>query len=124
MSDSEKIFGGSGTDLFGGIPVADFQRALDWYSRFFGAPPSFVPNDREAVWMVAEYRWLYIIVDDARAGGAVQTIMSDDLEAVIAGIAERGLNFTDEERPAENVRKVMYIDPDGNEIGIGSILSE
>ena len=62
--------------------------------------------------------------EQLRAGGAVQTIMVDDFDDVIAGIASRGLEFVDEERPAENVRKVMYNDPDGNEIGIGSIPSD
>jgi len=87
MADGETAFGGRGTDLFGGIPVADFQRSVAWYTRLFGAPPAFFPNDREAVWMVAEHVWLYIIVDEKRAGGAVQTVMCDDLEGVIADIA-------------------------------------
>jgi hypothetical protein len=123
MPDQQIALGGKGTDLFGGIAVADFQRSVAWYTRLFGAPPTFFPNDREAVWMIAEHRWLYIIVDAKRAGGAVQTIMVDGLADVIAGIAERGLEFGDEERPADDVRKVMYTDPDGNEIGIGSIPS-
>jgi hypothetical protein len=43
---------------------------------------------------------------------------------MISSQAERGLEFGDEERPADSVRKVMYYDPDGNEIGIGSIPSD
>jgi catechol 2,3-dioxygenase-like lactoylglutathione lyase family enzyme len=124
MPDQQLALGGKGTDLFGGIPVADFQRSVAWYTRLFGAPPAFFPNDSEAVWMVAEHRWLYIIVDGKRAGGAVQTVMVDGLDDIITGIAERGLEYGDEERPADSVRKVMYYDPDGNEIGIGSIPSD
>jgi hypothetical protein len=71
--------------------------------------------------MIAEQFWFYIIVDSARAGGAIQTIMVSDLDAVIAEIGARGIEFADEERPDVNVRKVMYHDPDGNEIGVGSI---
>ena len=37
-------------DLFAGIPVADFAAALAWYERLLGFPPTFFPNDREAVW--------------------------------------------------------------------------
>jgi hypothetical protein len=121
MPDGQIALGGKGTHIFAGIPVADFQRSLDWYTRLFGTSPAFFPSDREAVWMIADSRWLYIIVDEKRAGGAVQTIMCDGLEDVVAGIAARGLAFSDEERPAENTRKVMYYDPDGNEIGIGSV---
>jgi predicted enzyme related to lactoylglutathione lyase len=124
MPDQQPAFGGKGHHIFGGIAVSDFQRSLEWYTRLFGAPPAFFPNDREAVWMIADSRWLYIIVDEPRAGGAVQTIMVDGLDDVIAAIASRGLDFVDEERLAENTRKVMYNDPDGNEIGVGSIPSE
>ena len=123
MQDQQSALEGKGTHIFGGIAVSDFQRSLAWYTRLFGTPPAFFPNDREAVWMIADQRWLYIIVDQRRAGGAVQTIMVDDLDDVIKEIAKRGLDFTDEERPAENTRKVMYHDQDGNEIGVGSIQS-
>ena len=121
MADYPRILGGTGTDIFAGIPVSDFGAALDWYQRLFGARPSFFPNEVEAVWAIAEHRWIYIIVDAKRAGGAIQTIMSSDLEAVIEQISGRGLSFGQEEIPAEGVRKVMYYDPDGNEIGLGRI---
>ena len=123
MPNERPVLNGTATELFGGIPVSDFEVSLDWYTRLFGAPPAFFPNDREAVWAVAEHRWLYIIVDAARAGGAIQTIMSSDLDALLAAIATRGLTFAAEERPAPDTRKVMFHDPDGNEIGLGSIPS-
>jgi len=119
----DAAFDARATDLFAGIPVADFQSSLDWYQRLFGAPPSFLPNDVEAVWGLADRRWIYIIEEPARAGGSIQTILCDDLEQVIGAIAARGIDFSKEERPADGVRKVMYYDPDGNEIGIGSVPS-
>ncbi|QCI96239.1 VOC family protein [Novosphingobium sp. EMRT-2] len=124
MATDKKALGGRGTDLFAGIPVNDFKSSLEWYQQLFGAPPSFFPNDREAVWEIAQNRWVYIIVQPDRAGGSVQTIMLDDLEAQIEQIAERGIRFSKEETPAENVRKVMYYDPDGNELGLGRAPSE
>lgn len=124
MTDDKVALGGRGTQLFAGVPVTDFQLSLDWYQRLLGSPPSFFPNDREAVWSIAGDRWLYIIVAPDRAGGSIQTIMCDDLEQVIAEIAERGIEFSKEERPAPDVRKVMYYDPDGNEIGIGRVPPE
>jgi catechol 2,3-dioxygenase-like lactoylglutathione lyase family enzyme len=45
-------------DLFAGIPVSDFERALAWYEQLLGAPPAFFPNDVEAVWELAEHRFL------------------------------------------------------------------
>jgi hypothetical protein len=43
-------------DLFAGLPVHDYTAAAAWYERFLGAPPSFLPNDTEAVWELAYHR--------------------------------------------------------------------
>jgi catechol 2,3-dioxygenase-like lactoylglutathione lyase family enzyme len=124
MADDKSALGGRGTELFAGIPVSNFQTSLEWYERLLGCPPLFFPNDVEAVWAIAEHRWIYIIVEPERAGGSIQTIICTDLERLIEEIAARGLNFSKEETPAEGVRKVMYYDPDGNEIGFGRVPSE
>ena len=47
-------------DLFAGISVADYAAALTWYERLLGSPPTFFPNDIEAVWELAEHRYVYI----------------------------------------------------------------
>jgi catechol 2,3-dioxygenase-like lactoylglutathione lyase family enzyme len=124
MPDDQFALGGRGTELFAGIPVSNFQKSLEWYQRLFGGPPAFFPNDVEAVWAIAEHRWIYIIVDRERAGSAIQTIICDHLERIIEEISARGITFGKEEAPAEGVRKVMYYDPDGNEIGLGRVPSE
>ena len=64
--------------IFAGIPVKDFQQALEWYKRLLGTEPSFYPNDIEAVWQLADDRYVYIIQDTDRAGGAVSMIWVDD----------------------------------------------
>ena len=120
MEKTSQTLDGFSGELFAGIPVKDIKISQAWYERFFGCPPSFFPNEKEAVWQLAEHRWIYIIVQPEHAGGSIQTILGDDLDKVIAQIAERGIDFEKEETPAENVRKVMYFDPDGNEIGLGS----
>ncbi len=58
-------------DLFAGIPVADFAAALAWYERLLGFPPTFFPNDREAVWELAAHRYVYIEHLPQRAGRAM-----------------------------------------------------
>lgn len=47
-------------DLFAGIPVADYAAALAWYEQLLGFPPTFFPNAIEAVWQLAEHRYVYI----------------------------------------------------------------
>ena len=106
-------------DLFAGLPVSDYERAVAWYGRFLGAPPSFLPNATEAVWEVAEHRYLYIDVRPVHAGHAMHTLFVDDLDARVNGIAARGIEPDTRETYENGVRKVTYRDPDGNEIGLG-----
>ena len=106
-------------DLFAGIPVTDYAAALPWYERFFGGRPSFLPNDTEAVWEVAEHRYIYIVQNPGRAGNALVMSFVDDLDDRVADIARRGVEPARREMPAEGVTKVIYQDADGNEISFG-----
>jgi predicted enzyme related to lactoylglutathione lyase len=106
-------------DLFAGIAVTDYAAALKWYERLLGAPPTFLPNDIEAVWELAEHRYLYIEQRPEHAGHSKHTIFVDDLDAVVEQIADRGLNPAQQETYSNGVRKTTYRDPDGNEIGFG-----
>ncbi|MEY2438226.1 MAG: hypothetical protein QOF97_3062, partial [Acidimicrobiaceae bacterium] len=60
-----------------------------------------------------------IVVRPEGAGHSVVTIFVDDLDDQIAGIAERGIERTKQETYNNGVRKVVYRDPDGNEVGFG-----
>ncbi len=106
-------------DLFAGIPVRDYTTAAAWYERLLGAPPSFLPNDTEAVWELAEHRYLYIDVRPDHAGHSMHTLFISDFDARIAEIAGRGLEPTTRETYDNGVRKAIFHDPDGNEIGFG-----
>jgi catechol 2,3-dioxygenase-like lactoylglutathione lyase family enzyme len=105
--------------LFAGIPVEDYQAALAWYEKLFGSPPAFFPNDVEAVWELAEHRYVYIEHKPGRAGHALLTLFVDDLDPLVAQIAARGLEPSTRETYSNGVRKTTYHDPDGNEIGYG-----
>jgi hypothetical protein len=78
-------------DLFAGIPVNDYTAALAWYERLLGSPPAFFPNDTEAVWELAEHRWVVIEQRLEHAGHAMHTIFVDDLDARVAQIDDRGV---------------------------------
>jgi hypothetical protein len=106
-------------DLFAGIPVTDYAAALPWYEQFFGAGPSFLPNDIEAVWEVAEHRYIYIVQDPERAGNALVLSFVDDLGDRTARIARRGIEPATRETYDSGATKVTYRDPDGNEISFG-----
>ena len=106
-------------DLFAGFPVTDYDRSLQWYRQLLGKEPSFYPNDREAVWEVGEHRYVYFEVLPERAGGSLSMLMAKDIDATVAEIAARGLDPLRVEHYEEGMRKVVYQDPDGNELSFG-----
>ena len=102
-----------------GVSVSDYAAALAWYEKLLGSPPAFSPNDVEAVWELDEHRFLYIEHRPAHAGHALHTLFVDDPDARLAEIAERGLEPAKDETYDNGVRKVTFVDPDGNETGFG-----
>src|SRR5262249_23825872 len=105
-----------------GIPVADYAAALQWYERLLGSPPTFFPTDTEAVWELAEHRYVYIVQQPNHAGHARHTLFVADLEALVAQVAARGLTLARRATYAKGVCKTPYRDPDGNETGFGGVL--
>jgi len=106
-------------DLFAGVYVSDYPAAKAWYERLLGSEPSFIASDTEAVWQLAERRWLVVEHNVEHAGHASQTIFTDDLDALVAQIAERGIEPVRWETYPGDVRKAVFRDADGNEIGFG-----
>jgi catechol 2,3-dioxygenase-like lactoylglutathione lyase family enzyme len=104
--------------LFAGLRVRDFQAARAWYERLLGEP-TFLPHAREAVWTLAEDRSLYVVEHPGGAGSSVATVLVDDLDAHLAAIAARGLEPDEIEEYSSGVRKAVFRDPDGNELGFG-----
>ena len=103
--------------VFAGLRVRDFAAAREWYDRLLGEP-TFLPHATEAVWDLAEGGSVYI-VEDRRAGDGVVTIFIEDLDARLAELAGRGLAPDAEETYSNGVRKAVFRDPDGNEVGFG-----
>jgi catechol 2,3-dioxygenase-like lactoylglutathione lyase family enzyme len=109
-------------DLFAGIRVSDFESAKPWYERLLGAEPSFLAHATEAVWELAEHRFLFIVEDADGAGHAINTIFVDDLDARVADIAARGIEPDELVTYPGKARKAIYRDPDGNEVGFGGAI--
>jgi catechol 2,3-dioxygenase-like lactoylglutathione lyase family enzyme len=105
-------------ELFAGLRVRDFASARGWYEQLLGEP-SFLPHDTEAVWTLGEGRSVYIVEEPARAGQGVVMLFVEDLDGRVAEVASRGLEAAERETYSNGVRKAVYRDPDGNEIGFG-----
>ena len=99
--------------------VRDYGAAKSWHERLLGREPAFIPHATEAVWELAEHRYLFIVEDRDAPGGAIITIFVDDLDALAAEIASRGMEPAERVTYSNGVRKAMYRDVDGNETGFG-----
>lgn len=106
-------------DLFAGVPVREYASALAWYERLFGAPPSFLPNDVEAVWEIAANCFLFIEVRPEHAGHAMHTVFVEDFDTRMSDLAQRGLEPAERETYENGVRKYTFRDQDGNELSFG-----
>ena len=92
-------------DLYAGIPVNDYSAALAWYEKLFGSPPTFVASDTGAVWILAEHRSVFIEQRPEHAGYAMHTILVGDLDALVAQIADRGVEPSKRETYSNGMRK-------------------
>ena len=68
--------------------------------------------------------FVFIEQKPERAGNARHLIFVDDLDALVAEIAERGLDPAERETLSNGVRKVAYRDRDGNEVGLAALPSD
>ena len=62
---------------------------------------------------------LYIEELPERAGHALNTVFVDDLDERVESIGARKIEPASRETCGNGVRKVVYRDPDGNEIAFG-----
>jgi catechol 2,3-dioxygenase-like lactoylglutathione lyase family enzyme len=105
--------------IFAGLRVSDLGLSRAWYEKLLGSGPTFVPNDTEVVWDLADLGAIYLEESHHAVGGGLVTIFVDDLDAVVDGAASRGVEPASRETYGNGVRKVVYLDPDGNEVGFG-----
>ncbi|MEE3852099.1 VOC family protein [Gordonia sp. LSe1-13] len=106
-------------EVFAGVPVTDLARAIDWFEQLLGDVESFDPNDVERVWTLAEHGHVYAVVAPADAGHGHVTLFVDDLTGFLTSAESRGVVPESQETYDNGVRKAIFRDPDGNEVGVG-----
>lgn len=106
-------------NLFAGVAVSDFDRAVAWLERLLGVPATFKANDTDWVWDLAEHASIYVKLRPEDAGHSLVTVFVDDLDGFVEAAASRGIHPDARETYGNGVRKATYFDPDGNEIGLG-----
>jgi catechol 2,3-dioxygenase-like lactoylglutathione lyase family enzyme len=109
------------THLFAGLPVSDLDAALDWYERFCGRPPDNRPNPDEAVWQLVPSGLIYVVRDEDRAGRGLLTVIVDDLDVMIEGLADRGIAPRAVDVLPEIARRAVISDPDENRLTLAQL---
>jgi catechol 2,3-dioxygenase-like lactoylglutathione lyase family enzyme len=109
------------TAVFAAVHVADLTVARAWYEQFTGRAPDLIPNDDEVAWQFTDTGWIYVIRDAARAGQSAVTLLLDDLDDRLAGLAERGVAVGEIETYENGVRHVVVTDPEGNTVAFAEV---
>jgi 2',3'-cyclic-nucleotide 2'-phosphodiesterase len=109
------------SELFASIPVGDLDAAVGWYGRLLGRAPDLIPNEDEAAWRISDSGWIYLIADPSRAGSSLQTLLVEDLDAVLAGVVARGVAIGPVDGMSNGVRHTTLMDADGNRLELGQV---
>jgi catechol 2,3-dioxygenase-like lactoylglutathione lyase family enzyme len=109
--------------LFAALRVTDRDASLAWYERLFGRPPSFLPNDAEAVWQVAETASVYLLAAGPPIGGGEVTLIVGDLDDQRAALSRRGIATEAVVVVPDAGRKSRVLDPDGNVLWFVELVS-
>ena len=80
-----------------------------------------MPNEREAAWQLNHGGWIYIAEDPERAGRALNTVLVEDLEGFLAGVAERGIEPGPVETLGDSPRQSIIVDGDGNRLKVAQL---
>ena len=75
--------------LFAGVAITDLDAVRPWYEHLFGRPADIIPNENEVMWRAAaDAGWLYVVVDEERAGRSLVALSVADLDAELAALRE------------------------------------
>ena len=108
------------TNLYAGVPVADLNASIDWYTRLFGRPPDMCAGD-EILWDLDEQATLFIEPNAAHAGSGRITLGVVGLDALLERLVTEGIDHEPIETYSNGVRQTKVPDPDGNAIAFAEV---
>ncbi|MEV6285546.1 VOC family protein [Kribbella sp. NPDC051770] len=101
------------------VPVTNIEKAIEWYSGFFGRDADTRPMDSLAEWHLSELGVVQVFEDTDRAGRTAVNLTVDDLDATLRRLAEQNIESTDPQVVAGGRQRLAVVqDPDGNNLGL------
>ena len=104
--------------VFAGVAVADFDSSLAWYERLLGRPADERPMDGLAQWHVSEGALFQVLLEPERAGKSIVGLSVADVGRAVAALRDRGLTPSPGDRTSEKVLSKIFVDPEGNKVGV------
>jgi glyoxylase I family protein len=105
--------------LFVGVAITNLDAVRPWYEQLFGRPADIIPNENEVMWRAtADAGWLYLVVDEQRAGRALVALSVSHLDAELAALRSRGIEAEVVEQVGGGGRKATLYDPDANTVAL------
>lgn len=104
--------------VFAGVAVADFESSLPWYERLLDRPADERPIDGLAQWHVSQTALFQVLQEPERAGKSIVGLVVADLSAAVEALQAEGLTPENEDRTSEKVLFAIFIDPEGNKVGL------
>jgi catechol 2,3-dioxygenase-like lactoylglutathione lyase family enzyme len=108
------------SNLYAGVPVADLNASIDWYTRLFGRPPDMRAGD-EILWDLDEHATLFIEPNAAHAGSGRITLGVVGLDALLERLVTGGIDHEPIETYSNGLRHTKVPDPDGNVIAFAEV---
>jgi catechol 2,3-dioxygenase-like lactoylglutathione lyase family enzyme len=105
------------TRLLAQMTVDDLDRAIEWYTRFFGRGPDARPMDGLIEWHLGDGFGVQVWRDVQRAGRSAMVLDESDLDGRADALGSAGLPYEGPQQVTAS-RIVELADPDGNRIVI------
>ncbi|RBP66201.1 hypothetical protein DFO66_103144 [Brevibacterium sanguinis] len=99
--------------ILANCPVADLDRAEDWYTRLFERGPDQRPMTGLLEWHLGESFGFQVWADRQRAGGTVVVLQETALDDLADRLTTTGIDHSGPE-PGGGARILRVRDPDGN----------
>lgn len=101
------------------VPVAEFDRACDWYASFFGRPADQRPMDSLAEWHLTDAGIVQVLHEPGQAGRTMVNFFVDDLDERVGRLTAADIATSDPLVVASGrQRLVTCADPEGNQLGL------
>ena len=106
------------------IPVKEFDKALDFYSRLFSRNPEIVPMDGVAEWQLLQGAWIQLSFDPEKAGSTTVVITVTDIDEQHHFCKSNGLPIGDVIEYPEVIKLADVSDPEGNKVSFVQDISQ